>query len=145
VTCQQAQATQVDHKCQVKREIETQELFYRSLASVETYSRLRGPQATQQRSALENHKGHSSRSLFQLFFLLPLDDSFPCGGRIESLQTFRGTPQAIGCSQLTPRHLGPKSPRVTNVNHEINKYAQVLKGGLLSILNLTQPTMDLQV
>ena len=39
-----------------------------------------------------------------------------------------------------PSRLGPKSPRVTNANHEINKYAQVLKGGLLSILNLTQPT-----
>ena len=39
-----------------------------------------------------------------------------------------------------PSHLGPKSPRVTNANHEIDKYAQVLKGGLLSILNLTQPT-----
>ena len=34
------------------------------------------------------HEGHSSRSLFQLLFLLPLVDSFPCGGGIEPLQTF---------------------------------------------------------
>ena len=39
-----------------------------------------------------------------------------------------------------PSRLGPKSPRVTNANHEIDKYTQVLKGGLLSILNLTQST-----
>ena len=83
MTCQQAQATQVDNKCQVKRKIETQELFYQSLTSVETYSPLRGLRATQQRSALEDHEGHSSWSLFQLLFLLPLDDSFPCGGGID--------------------------------------------------------------
>ena len=40
---------------------------------------------------------------------------------------------------MTPSRVGPKSPRVANANHEINKYAQVLKDGLLSILNLTQP------
>ena len=79
------------------------------------------------------HEGHSSRSLFQLIFLLPLVDSFPCGGRIEPVQTSQGTPQALGCSLATPSRLGPKNPRVTNANHEINKYAQVLKGGLLSI------------
>ena len=124
----------------MKREIETHNVFYRSSASVETYSLLRGLRATQQRSALEDHKGHSSRSLFQLLFLLLLVDSFPSGGEIEPLQTSRGTPQALGCSPATPSRLGPKSPRVTNANHEIDKYAQVLKGGLLSSLNLTQPT-----
>ena len=29
------------------------------------------------------NEGHSSRSLFQLLFLLLLDDSFPCGGKID--------------------------------------------------------------
>ena len=140
MTYQQAQATWVDHKSQVKREIETQELFYRSSASVETYSLLRGLRATQQRSTLEDHEGHSSRSLFQFLFLLPLVDSFPCGGGIKPLQTSRGTPQALGCSLAMSSRLGLKSPRITNANHEIDKYAQVLKGGLLLILNLTQPT-----
>jgi hypothetical protein len=55
------------------------------------------------------------------------------GGGIKPLQTSRGTPQSLGCSPAMPSHLGPKSPRVTNANHEIDKYAQVLKGGLLSI------------
>jgi len=95
-------------------------MFYRSSASMETYSLLRGLRVTQQRSALEDHEGHSSRSLFQLIFLLPLVDSFPCGGGIEPLQTFWGTPQALGCSPTTPSRLGPKSPRVTNANHEID-------------------------
>ena len=72
VTCSQAQATQVDHKYLMKREIETHDVFYQSLASVETYSLLRGLRETQQRSALEDHEGHSSWSLFQLIFLLPL-------------------------------------------------------------------------
>ena len=53
-------------------------------------------------------------------FLLPLVDSFPCGGGIEPLQTFHGTPQSLGCSLATPSHLGPKSPWVTNANHEID-------------------------
>ena len=66
--CSQAQATQVDHKYSMKREIETHDVFYRTLASIETYSRLRGLRATQQRSALEDHEGHSSQSLFQLPF-----------------------------------------------------------------------------
>ena len=135
VTCQHAQVTQVDHKCQVKREIETQELFYRSSASVETYSPLRGQRATQQRSALEDHKGHSSWSLFQLLFLLPLVDSFPCSGGIKPLQTFWGTPQCLGCSSVTPSRLGLKSPRVTNANHEIDNMHKCSSGGLLSFSN----------
>jgi hypothetical protein len=69
----------------------------------------------------------------------------PAAVELNHYKLFEAHHKAIGCSQLMPRHLGPKSPRVTNANHEINKYAQVLKGGLLSILNLTQPTMDLQV
>ena len=80
------------------------------------------------------HEGHSSRSLFQLLFLLPLNDSEAAESTVT---TFHGTPQSLGCSLATPNRLGPKSPRVTNANHEIDKYAQVLKGGLLSILNLT--------
>jgi hypothetical protein len=107
--------------------------FYWSSNSVESYSPLRGLWATQRRLALEDHEGHPSRSLFQLLFLFLLDDSFPCGGGIEPVQTSRGTPQALGCSPATPSHLGPKSPRVTNANHEIDKNAQVLKGGLLLI------------
>ena len=132
-TCIQAQATHKDHKYQMKREIKTRYLFYQSSDSIESYSPLRGLRATQRRSALEDHEGHSSRSLFQLLLLLPLDDSFPCSGGIEPKQTFRGIPQALGCSLVTPSCLRPKSPRVTNANHEIDKYAQVLKGGLLSI------------
>jgi hypothetical protein len=111
-TYQQAQATQVHHKYQMKREIETRNLFYRSSDSVESYSPLRGLWATQQRSALEDHEGHSSRSLFHLLFLL-LVDTFPCGSGIKMLQTSQGTPQSIGCSLATPSRLGPKSPRVT--------------------------------
>ena len=41
-----------------------------------------------------------------------------------------------------PSHLGPKSPRVINANHEINKNAQVLKGGLLSIESHSTHKMD---
>ena len=119
--------------------IETRYLFYRSLDSFESYSPLRGLRATQRRSALEDHKGHSSQSLFQLLFLFPLVDPFPYGIGIKPLQTSWGTPQSLGCSLTTPSCLGPKSPRVTNANHEIDKYAQVFKDGLLSILNLTQP------
>jgi hypothetical protein len=39
-----------------------------------------------------------------------------------------------------PSHLGPKSPRVTNVNHEIDNIHRCSSGGLLSILNFSQPT-----
>ena len=78
---------------------------------------------TQQRSALEDHEGHSSWSFFQLLFLLPLVNSFPCGGGIEPLQTFRGTLQALGCSPAMPSHLGPKSSRVTNANHKWSRVA----------------------
>ena len=120
VTCLQAQATQVDHKYSMKREIETHDVFYRSSTSIETYSPLRRLWATHHRSALEDHEGHSSQSLFQLLFLLPLVDSFPCGGGIELLQTSRGTPQSLGCSPATPSRLESKSPRVTNANHKID-------------------------
>ena len=140
VTCLQAQATHKYHKYQMKREIEIRYLFYRSFDSVESYSPLRGLWGTHRRSALEDHEGHPSWSIFQLLFLLPLVDSFPCGGRIEPVQTSQGTPQALGCSLATPSRLGPKNPRVTNANHEIDRYAQVFKGGLLSNLNFTQPT-----
>ena len=34
------------------------------------------------------HEGHSSQSLFQLLFLLPLVDSFPCGGGIDRYKLF---------------------------------------------------------
>ena len=78
-------------------------------------------------------KATLARVFSNSFFLLSLVDFFPCGGGIEPLQTFLGTPQALGCSPATPSRLGPKSPRVAKANHEINKYAQVLKGGLLSI------------
>ena len=69
-------------------EIETRYLFYWSSDSVESYSPLRGLRVTQRRSALEDHEGHSSWSHFQLLFLLPLVNSFPCGGGIELVQTF---------------------------------------------------------
>ena len=67
VTCSQAQATQVDHKYSMKREIETHDVFYGSSASIETYSPLRGLRETQQRSALEDHEGHLA-GVFQLLF-----------------------------------------------------------------------------
>ena len=37
------------------------------------------------------HEGHSSRSLFQLLFLLPLDYSFPCGGGIDRYRLSKAT------------------------------------------------------
>jgi len=133
VTYRQAQTTHKDHKYQMQREIETRYLFYRSSDSVESYSPFRGLRVTQRRSALQDHEGHSSWSLFQLLLLFSLDDPFPCDGGIEPLQTSRGTPQSLGCSLAMPSRLGPKSLRVTSANHEIDKYAQVLKGGFLSI------------
>ena len=42
------------------------------------------------------HKGHSSRSLSQLRFLLPLDDSFPCGGGINRYRLFEAHHNLLG-------------------------------------------------
>ena len=39
-----------------------------------------------------------------------------------------------------PNRLGPKSPRVTNANHKIDNMHKYSSGGLLSILNFSQPT-----
>ena len=41
---------------------------------------------------------------------------------------------------MTPSLLGPKSPRVTNANHKIDNMHKCSSGGLLSILNFSQPT-----
>ena len=41
---------------------------------------------------------------------------------------------------MTPSRLGPKSPIVTNANHEIDNMHKCSSGGLLSILNFSQPT-----
>jgi len=141
MTYWQAEAKQIDHKYQVKRKIETRYLFYRSSDFIEFYSPLRGLRATQQRSALDNHEGHSSWSLFQLLFLLPLVDPFPCGGGIVPLQTSRGTPQSLGCSPATPSRLGPKSQRVTNANYEIDKMHKCSSGWIALFFNFTQPTI----
>jgi hypothetical protein len=63
--------------------IETRDMFYRSSASVETYSPLRGLRATEQRSALEDHEGRSSQSLFQLLFP-PSTSLIPSLAAVES-------------------------------------------------------------
>ena len=56
--------------------IETRYLFYRSSDSFESYSPLRGATGDPAKvSPRGYHEGHSSRSLFQLLFLLPLEDS----------------------------------------------------------------------
>ena len=39
-----------------------------------------------------------------------------------------------------PSHLGPKNPRVINANNEIDNMYKCSSGGLLSILNFSQPT-----
>ena len=41
---------------------------------------------------------------------------------------------------MTPSSLGPKSPRVTNANHEIDNMHKCSSGGSLSILNFSEPT-----
>ena len=59
------------------------------------------------------------------------------------LQTFRGTPQSLGCSPATPNHLGPKSLRVTNVNHKIDNMHKCSSGWIALFLNFTQPQFNL--
>ena len=56
------------------------------------------------------------------------------------LQTFRGTPQSLGCSPATPNRLGPKSPRVTNANHEIDNMHKFSSGLIGLFLNFSQST-----
>ena len=78
------------------------------------------------------HEGHSSQSLFQLLFLLPLNDFEAAESTVTN---FPKQPQSLGCSPATPSHLGPKSPRVTNANHEIDNMHKCSSGGLLSFSN----------
>ena len=73
------------------------------------------------------HEGHSYRSLFQLLFLLTLVDPFPCGGGIKPLQTFRGTPQSLGCSPVTPSPYRTKDSKSNKCKSWDWQYAQVLK------------------
>ena len=95
------------------------------------------------RQALPDHEGLTSRSLFQLLFLVVVDDFLQ---RSRAGTNFRGTPQSLGCSPATPSHLGPKNPRVINANHENRQYAQVLKVACSLKLNLTQiHTLILQI
>ena len=111
--------------------IETRYLFYRSSDSFESYSPLRGLRATQRRSALD---GTTKVTLARVFFnsfssfhwLIPRRRNRP-------LQTFRGTPQSLGCSPAMPRRLGPKSPRVTNANHEIDNMHKCSRVGCSQI------------
>ena len=108
-------------------QIETRYLFYRSSDSVEGAA---GDPAKV--SPRGYHEGHSSRSLFQLFFLLPLVDS----EAVES--TVTNFPRHTTISRVLSGDtncLGLKSPRVTNVNHEINNMHKRSSGGLLSFLN----------
>ena len=42
------------------------------------------------------HEGHSSRSLFQLLFLLPLVDFFPYGGGIDHYRLFEAHHNLVG-------------------------------------------------
>ena len=47
---------------------------------------------------------------------------------------------------MMPSHLGPKSPRVTNANHEIRQYAQVLKWWLALLFKFSlNPQMDFAI
>ena len=85
------------------------------------------------------HEGHSSRSLFQLLFLLSLHDSLPYGGGIDRYKLPK-QPQSLGCSSTTPSRLGPKSPRVTNANHEIDNMHKCSSGWISLFLNFSQPT-----
>ena len=56
--------------------IETRYLFYRSSDSFESYSPLRGAAGDPVKASPRGyHEGHSSWSLFQLIFLLPVVDS----------------------------------------------------------------------
>ena len=84
------------------------------------------------------HEGHSSRSLFQLLFLLPLNDSEAAESTVTN---FPKQPQSLGCSPATPSRLGPKSPRVTNANHEIDNMHKCSSGWIALFLNFTQPTI----
>ena len=117
--------------------IETRYLFYRSSDSFES-SPLRGLRTTQQRSALE---GTTKVTLAEVFlnsfssfhYLIPRRRNWP-------LQTLRGMPQSLGCSPAMPSRLGPKSPRVTNANHEIDNMHKCSSGWIAIFLNFSQPT-----
>ena len=137
VTCSQDQATQVDHKYKMRRNWDTifvlpKFRLVRVLLFIE--GAMGDPTKVSPRGY---HEGHSSRSLFQLIFLLPLNDSEAAESTITN---FPKQPQSLGCSPATPSRLGPKSPRVTNANHEIDNMHKCASGGFLSILNLSQPT-----
>ena len=58
---------------------------------------------------------------------------------------FPRQPQSLVCPPAMPSHLGPKSPRVTNVNHKIDGMHKCLSGGLLSFLNSLNPQMDFTI
>ena len=85
------------------------------------------------------HEGHSSQSLFQLLFLLPLVDSKAAESTV--INFLWGTPQSLRCSPAMPNSLGPKSPRVTNANHEIDNMHKCSSGWIALFLNFTQPTI----
>ena len=86
------------------------------------------------------HEGHFSWSLFQLLFLLPLVDSEAAESTVTN---FPKQPQSLGCSPAMPSRLGPKSPRVTNANHEIDNMHKCSSGGLFSFsISLLTHKMD---
>ena len=118
--------------------IETRYLFYRSSDSFESYYPLRGLRATQRRSALEGTTKVTlarvfSNSFFSFHWLISRRRNRP-------LQTFWGTPQSLGCSLAMPNRLGPKSPRVTNANHEIDNMHKCSSGWIALFFNFSQPT-----
>ena len=80
--------------------IETRYLFYQSSNSFRVLLSVEGAAGDPAKvSPRGYHEAHSSRSLFQLLFLLPLVDSFPCGGGIDRYKLSEAQHNLLGALQ----------------------------------------------
>ena len=100
---------------------------------------IEGLRATQRRSALEGTTKVTLAGFFPTPF--PPSSNLIPRQRNWSIQTFRGTLQSLGCSPVTPNHLGPRSPRVTNANHERDNIHKCSSGWIALFLKFIEPTI----